>query len=107
MQTSKAGESHLMSSLQKVLGPAQQILGTFLGEELQKTFWADSCPAGENSLKMVFAQPDVRCNFFQAWLLFIVIFKEQDRLLDAQVIFRALFEINLSDHRSLLIDYIL
>src|SRR6266487_2244040 len=107
MQTSEARKSHLMRSIQKVLGTAQQILRTFLGEELQKPFWADSCPAGENSLKMIFAQPNVCCYLFQAWLLFKVIFKVQDRLLDAQVIFRALFEINLSVHRSLLIDYIL
>ncbi len=95
MQASQAGKPHLVGGVQQVFGPAEQFLGAFLGQELQKTLGTDPGPAGEQSLKVILAQTDARGNLLQAGLLLIMVFKVQDRLLDAQVIFRALFEIEI------------
>ena len=87
-----------MRGVQQILRAAEQILRAFLRHKLQKTFWADARPAGEQSLKVIFAQPDVRRDFLKAWLVFEMIFKVQDRLLDTQVIIGQLFEISLCVH---------
>ena len=75
-----------MRGLQQIFGLIQKRFGTFFRQKLKKTLGADPCPASEQSLKMIFAQPDVRGHLIQLWLIFIMIFKVQDRLLDAQVI---------------------
>src|SRR5215211_1481610 len=87
-----------MRGIQQILRAVEQILRAFLRQKLQKALRADPCPASEQSLKVVLAQTDVCRDLFQRWLVFIMIFKVQDCLLDAQVIIGQLFAVYLNVH---------
>ena len=93
VEASQARKPDLIGGIQQVFGLIEQFLCAFLGQILQESFRADTCPACEHPLKVIFTQSDAGRHFIQFGLIFIMIFKVLDRLLDAQVIFGKLFVI--------------
>ncbi len=59
MQPARAGKPNLISSFQDAGGLSQQLLGMFLGDELQEAFGTDAYPACEQALEMIFTEVDV------------------------------------------------
>jgi hypothetical protein len=92
VQAAQARKSELMRGVQQVFRTVEQFLRAFLCQELHEALRTDSRPAREDPLEVGFAQTEICRQFLDARLVLIMVFKVQDRLLDAQVIVGKLFK---------------